>query len=82
MIGTIEMCIRDRLDGFNLLRRIRENSTMPVMFLTARTDDLDKVLGLELGADDYIAKPFSMSELIARVRAHLRSCLLYTSRCV
>lgn len=61
-----------RLDGFNLLRKIREHSTMPVMFLTARTDDMDKVLGLELGADDYIAKPFSMSELIARVRAQLR----------
>lgn len=61
-----------RLDGFNLLRKIRENSTIPVIFLTARTDDLDKVLGLELGADDYIAKPFSMSELIARVRAQLR----------
>lgn len=61
-----------RLDGFNLLRRIREQSTMPVMFLTARTDDMDKVLGLELGADDYIVKPFSISELIARVRAQLR----------
>lgn len=61
-----------RLDGFNLLRKIRETSTMPIIFLTARTDDMDKVLGLELGADDYIAKPFSMSELIARVRAQLR----------
>lgn len=61
-----------RLDGFNLLRKIREDSTVPVIFLTARADDMDKVLGLELGADDYIAKPFSMNELMARVRAQLR----------
>lgn len=60
------------MDGFNLLRKIRENSTIPVIFLTARTDDMDKVLGLGLGADDYISKPFSISELIARVGAQLR----------
>lgn len=61
-----------RLDGFNLLRKIRETSTIPVIFLTARTEDMDKVLGLGLGADDYLAKPFSMNELTARVKAHLR----------
>lgn len=61
-----------RLDGFNLLRKIRETSTLPVIFLTARSEDMDKVLGLGLGADDYLAKPFSMNELLARVRAHLR----------
>jgi len=61
-----------RLDGFNLLRKIREESTIPVIFLTARTEDMDKVLGLEMGADDYMAKPFSMSELLARVKAQLR----------
>ncbi len=60
------------LDGFNLLRRIREISTLPVIFLTARTEDMDKILGLGLGADDYLAKPFSMNELIARVAAQLR----------
>lgn len=60
------------LDGFNLLRKIRETSTIPVIFLTARTEDMDKVLGLGLGADDYIAKPFSMNELLARVAAQLR----------
>lgn len=60
------------LDGFNLLRKIRESSTIPVLFLTARTDDMDKVLGLGLGADDYISKPFSMTELLARVGAQLR----------
>lgn len=60
------------MDGFNLLRRIREHSTIPVIFLTARTDDMDKVLGLGLGADDYLAKPFSIAELVARVGAQLR----------
>jgi len=60
------------MDGFNLLRKIREQSTIPVIFLTARTDDMDKVLGLGLGADDYLAKPFSVAELVARVGAHLR----------
>jgi DNA-binding response OmpR family regulator len=61
-----------RLDGFNLLRRIREKSTVPVIFLTARGEDMDKVMGLGMGADDYLSKPFSMSELLARVAAHLR----------
>lgn len=60
------------MDGFNLLRKIREHSTIPIIFLTARTDDMDKVLGLGLGADDYLAKPFSIAELIARVGAQLR----------
>ena len=60
------------LDGFNLLRKIREGSTIPVIFLTARTDDMDKILGLGLGADDYLSKPFSMAELLARVSAQLR----------
>ena len=60
------------MDGFNLLRKIREHSTIPVIFLTARTDDMDKVLGFGLGADDYLAKPFSVAELVARVGAHLR----------
>ncbi len=60
------------MDGFNLLRKIREYNTIPVIMLTARTDDMDKVLGLGLGADDYLSKPFSVSELIARVGAQLR----------
>jgi len=60
------------MDGFNLLRKIREYNTIPVIMLTARTDDMDKVLGLGLGADDYLSKPFSASELIARVGAQLR----------
>ena len=60
------------MDGFNLLRKIREHSTIPVILLTARTDDMDKVLGLGLGADDYLCKPFSIAELVARVGAQLR----------
>ncbi|MGI6734424.1 MAG: response regulator transcription factor [Anaerovoracaceae bacterium] len=67
------------MDGFNLLRKIRERSTIPVIFLTARTDDMDKVLGLGLGADDYISKPFSVAELVARVGAQLRRSNDYQS---
>jgi len=60
------------LDGYNLLRKIRESSTIPVIFLSARASDMDKILGLGLGADDYLTKPFSMSELLARVASQLR----------
>jgi len=59
-------------DGFGLLRRIREASDVPVVMLTARGDVSDRVTGLESGADDYVAKPFALEELAARVRAHLR----------
>jgi two-component system response regulator VicR len=61
-----------RLDGFQVLKKIRENSQIPVIMLTAKEEEVDKVLGLELGADDYITKPFGMRELIARVKANLR----------
>jgi DNA-binding response OmpR family regulator len=60
------------IDGFEVCRRIRATSTMPVLFLTARDGELDRVLGLELGADDYVTKPFSPRELVARVKAILR----------
>ena len=60
------------LDGVGVLRGIRENSQVPVLLLTARTSEADRVRGLDLGADDYITKPFSVAELLARVRAHLR----------
>ncbi|MEL7648656.1 MAG: response regulator transcription factor [Sedimentibacter sp.] len=60
------------LDGFNLLRKIRETSAVPIIMLTARGEDMDKVLGFGLGADDYLVKPFSMAELIVRVAARLR----------
>lgn len=60
------------MDGFELTRMLRKESTVPVLLLTARTDEIDKVLGLELGADDYLTKPFSMRELLARVKVMLR----------
>jgi two-component system catabolic regulation response regulator CreB len=60
------------MNGFELYRRLREFSDVPVMFLTARTHEIDRVVGLELGADDYVAKPFSPRELVARVRGILR----------
>jgi two-component system response regulator RegX3 len=59
-------------DGRDLLRRIRETSRTPVIMLTARGEEMDRVLGLELGADDYVTKPFSAAELAARIRAVLR----------
>src|SRR6476661_8377203 len=61
-----------RMDGLELLRRLREKSALPVIFLTSKDDELDEALGLALGADDYIAKPFSQRLLIARIRAILR----------
>jgi two-component system response regulator ChvI len=61
-----------RMDGMELLRRVRESSAMPVIFLTSKDDELDEALGLAMGADDYIAKPFSQRLLIARIRALLR----------
>jgi DNA-binding response OmpR family regulator len=61
-----------RLDGLEVCRRLRAQSSVPIIMLTARDDELDKVLGLELGADDYITKPFSIREFRSRVRALLR----------
>jgi DNA-binding response OmpR family regulator len=61
-----------RLDGLEVCKRLRAESTVPIIMLTARDDELDKVLGLELGADDYITKPFSIREFRSRVRALLR----------
>ena len=61
-----------KLDGMELLRRLRERSSIPVIFLTSKDDELDEALGLAMGADDYITKPFSQRLLIARIRAILR----------
>jgi DNA-binding response OmpR family regulator len=61
-----------KLDGLEVCRRLRASSTVPIIMLTARDDELDKVVGLELGADDYITKPFSIREFRSRVRALLR----------
>ena len=60
------------LDGWEVLKALREKKTTPVIMLTAREEELDKIHGLELGADDYITKPFSMNELKARIKANLR----------
>jgi DNA-binding response OmpR family regulator len=60
------------MDGFEVLRRLRQFSAAPVLMLTARGDDVDRIVGLELGADDYLAKPFNPRELVARIRAILR----------
>ena len=61
-----------RMDGMELLRRLREKSSIPSIFLTSKDDELDEALGLAMGADDYITKPFSQRLLIARIRAILR----------
>ncbi len=61
-----------KLDGFSVLREIRKTSQTPVIMLTAKQEEVDKVLGLELGADDYVVKPFSIRELTARIKAILR----------
>src|SRR6218665_2263553 len=61
-----------RLDGLELLQRLREKSSLPVIFLTSRDEEPDEALGLALGADDYITKPFSQRLLVARIRAILR----------
>lgn len=60
------------IDGFEVCRQIRRRSSVPILILTARDDEIDRVVGLEIGADDYLTKPFSMRELLARVKALLR----------
>lgn len=74
--GGVDVLVLDvglpDITGFDVCRQLRGFSQVPVIFLTARSDEVDRVLGLELGADDYVAKPFSPRELVARVRARLR----------
>lgn len=78
--GGFDLIIMDvmmpELDGMEACMRIREFSTIPIIMLTARTDDMDKIMGFEYGADDYITKPFNILELKARVRALLRRSTL------
>jgi DNA-binding response OmpR family regulator len=73
---TIDLVILDwmlpHLSGLDVLRRLRQNASTPVLMLTARGEESDRVIGLEIGADDYLTKPFSMRELVARIRALLR----------
>lgn len=68
------------LDGIEFTRRLRQQSNVPILMLTARDDEIDRVVGLEVGGDDYLTKPFSMRELMARVKAHLRRASLTTSQ--
>ncbi len=68
------------LNGLQVCQEIRQRIYTPIIMLTAKTDELDRVLGLEMGADDYVAKPFMPRELVARVRAHLRRTSLYEGR--
>ncbi|HKX30304.1 MAG TPA: response regulator transcription factor [Blastocatellia bacterium] len=74
--GDYELMVLDvmlpRLSGFEVLRRIRQGGPWPVLMLTARGEDVDRIVGLELGADDYLPKPFNPRELVARIRAILR----------
>lgn len=75
--AALELVLLDlmlpKLDGFEVCRILRsEKITIPILMLTARDDEIDRVVGLEIGADDYISKPFSMRELMARIKAHLR----------
>ena len=77
---SIDLVVLDlmlpKLDGLEVCKRLRNDSSVPIIMLTARDDELDKVLGLELGADDYITKPFSMREFRSRVKAVLRRAAL------
>jgi len=75
-VGDIDVALVDvmmpELDGFEVVRRIRSESAVPIILLTARGEETSRVAGLELGADDYVVKPFSAPEVVARVRTHLR----------
>ncbi|RAX37953.1 response regulator [Rhizobium tropici] len=74
--GEFQLIVLDGMlpgeDGFSICRRIRSNNTVPILMLTALTKEIDRVVGLELGADDYVTKPFNSRELLARIRALLR----------
>lgn len=64
-------------DGFHICRRIREEKEVPILMVSAKREDMDKIRGLGLGADDYIIKPFSPTELVARVKAHIQLSLIH-----
>lgn len=79
---TFDLIILDimmpKLDGIEVMKQIRRDSSVPILIVSAKDTDVEKVLGLELGADDYIAKPFSMIELSARVKSALRRATSYS----
>ena len=64
------------LDGIEVCRILRQETSIPIIMLTARDDEIDRIIGLEIGADDYVTKPFSIRELLARIKAHLRRARL------
>ncbi|TXM65311.1 response regulator [Methylobacterium sp. WL120] len=74
--GRVDLIVLDLMlpgeDGLSLCRRLRENSAIPILMLTAKAEEIDRIVGLEIGADDYLAKPFNPRELLARIRAVLR----------
>jgi len=76
LTGQYDMAVLDvmlpKMNGFDVLRNLRSSSKLPVLMLTARGDDMERIVGLEIGADDYLAKPFNPRELVARLRAILR----------
>lgn len=82
--NTVDLLILDIMmpmkDGFEVLSEIRKTSEIPVIFLTARTEEQDKVRGLGLGADDYVSKPFSVMEMVSRVQAQLRRYVNYSNK--
>ena len=84
--GAFDLIILDlmmpKIDGLQACMRIREFSNVPVIMLTARSEDADKIIGFECGADDYITKPFGMMELLSRIKAVLRRCAPVKSRVV
>jgi DNA-binding response OmpR family regulator len=69
---VLDVGLPGELNGFDVCRELRQTSDVPVLFLTARDDEVDRILGLELGADDYVTKPFSPREIVARIKAILR----------
>ena len=78
-LAILDVMLPD-IDGFDICQKIRENHHFPVIMLTARDENIDKITGLTIGADDYITKPFQMLELVARVKAQLRRVTSIISR--
>ena len=83
LAGDVDLILLDIMlpvmDGFEVCKQVREKSNVPILMLTAKEEEVDKVLGLELGADDYITKPFGMRELVARIKANIRRTSLQES---
>ena len=79
-LAILDVMLPD-MDGFTLCRTLREKHLFPILMLTARVEDMDKITGLTLGADDYVTKPFNPLELVARVKTQLRRCTSYNQPC-